>query len=196
MLWDGAFSLASKVNPTHNDIQLFRQYVRAAIWSHQALNISITHKVHLMWWHVAIAMELPGGLGKKREDWLEKQHQEGSLLRKQYRTTQQQDLRAEAMAGATHRDSRPEVVAKMREVDKNAERGPRPGYIKKEEQNRLGRESSRVKALAAWETINSQIIEATGGPVSRPVPGGYAGPTLVAKLPPVGDVRVLTWGIS
>ena len=82
VLWDGAFSMASKVNPTANDIQLFRQYVRAAIWSHQALNILITHKVHLMWWHVAIAMELPGGLGKKREDWLEKQHQEGSLLRK------------------------------------------------------------------------------------------------------------------
>ena len=81
-----------------------------------------------MWCHVAIAMELPGGLGKKREDWLEKQHQEGSMLRKQHRTTQQQELRANAMAGATHRDSRPEVVAKMREVNKNAERGPRPGY--------------------------------------------------------------------
>ena len=131
VLWDGAFSMASKVNPTANDIQLFRQYVRAAIWSHQAINISITHKVHLMWWHVAIAMELPGGLGKKREDWLEKQHQEGSLLRKQYRTTQQQELRVKAMAGAIHRDSRPEVVAKMREVNKNAERGPRPGYTKK-----------------------------------------------------------------
>ena len=141
-------------------------------------------------------MGLPGGLGKEREDWLEKQHQEGSMLRKQYRTTQQQDLRAEAMARATHRDSRPEVVAKMREVNKNAERGPRPGYIKKEEQNRLERESSRVKALAAWGTINLQIIEATGGDVSRPVPGGSVGQTLVANLPPVGTVRVVTWGIN
>ena len=102
-----------------------------------------------MWWHVTIAVELPGGLGKKREDWVKKQHQEGSLLRKQHRTTQHQQLRAKAMAGATHRDSRPEVVAKRREVNKNAERGPRPGYIKKEEQNRLEREKSRVAALAA-----------------------------------------------
>ncbi|KAL7524102.1 hypothetical protein ACHAXR_002598, partial [Thalassiosira sp. AJA248-18] len=68
ILWDGAFSLASKHNPTTDDISNYKRYVRAAIFTHQAMKMSITHKGHLMWRHVAAAMRVPGGLGKKRED--------------------------------------------------------------------------------------------------------------------------------
>jgi hypothetical protein len=184
-LWDAAFSLASKINPTPDELTNYKRYVRAAIFSHQAMTLSITHKGHLMWAHVAKAMELPGGLGKKRKDWLEHQHQEGSAIRKQYRTTKNQDVRANAIAGATQRDFNPQVLAKIKEVDKKAEYGPRVDYVKKDEEKRLKREENRIKALEEWEKLNSHIVTATAGDVCQPV----AGP-LVAHLRAVGDARV------
>ena len=81
VLWDGALSLAGKVNPSADDIERYNRFVRAAFFTHQAMGMSITHKVHLMWVHIAIVVVVPGGLGKKREDWIEKGHQYGSELR-------------------------------------------------------------------------------------------------------------------
>jgi hypothetical protein len=52
---------------------------------HKDFGMSITPKVHfhLMWkWkHVKHQMEFPGGLGEKREDWVENQHQITRQLR-------------------------------------------------------------------------------------------------------------------
>ncbi|KAL7532270.1 hypothetical protein ACHAXR_004530, partial [Thalassiosira sp. AJA248-18] len=52
LLWDGAFSIASKVNPTPDDIKMYERYAKAAVYSHQGLGYNITHKVHLMYKHV------------------------------------------------------------------------------------------------------------------------------------------------
>ena len=54
------------------------------------------------------------------------------------------------------------------------------GYTNKETQKRLEREKNREKALAVWEDLNSHIIGATAG-------------TVVAKLPAVGETRVVSW---
>jgi hypothetical protein len=152
------------------------------------MTISITHKDHLMWRHVASAMALPGGLGKKREDWLEHQHQEGSAIRKQYRTTKNIDVRANAIAGATQRDFNPQVLAKIKEVDKKAEYGPRNDYVKRDEVKRLERVANRIEALKEWEGINSHIMTATEGDMCLQVTG-----SLVAHLPSVGDARVFEY---
>ena len=37
VLWDGTMSLASKVNSRSSDIGLFKRYVRAATFTHQAI---------------------------------------------------------------------------------------------------------------------------------------------------------------
>ena len=66
ILWDGAFSYASKVNPTADDIALYKRYVTAAVYCHVAEGLSVTPKVHMMWKHVATQMLVPGGLGQKR----------------------------------------------------------------------------------------------------------------------------------
>ena len=65
VLWDAAFSAASKIKPDVDEIYKFKRYVRVAIFSHQVLTISMTHKDHLMWEHMATVMVLPGGLEKK-----------------------------------------------------------------------------------------------------------------------------------
>ena len=103
-----------------------------------------------MWAHVATVMEVPGGLGKKREDWIEQGHQCGSALRKQYQTTTNQEVRvrAKAIDGATHHDWDPRVVAKGNEVDRAAKTGLRVGYTNKDTQKRLEREENRNEALA------------------------------------------------
>ena len=78
LLWDGAFSLARKVDPTDEDIAMYQRFVDAAISSHVAAGCNITHKAHLMLEHVALQMRsVKGGLGNKLEDWVERQHQTG-----------------------------------------------------------------------------------------------------------------------
>ena len=72
VLWDGAFSLASKIDPTADDVEMYLRFVKAAVHSHVAIGCNIMPKVHLMWIHVKGQMiVIAGGLGKKREDWLE-----------------------------------------------------------------------------------------------------------------------------
>ena len=62
VLWDGAFSFASKVNPNRDDIALYCRFVKAAIRTHVEVGCSVTPKAHLMWVHVTCNMMLKGGL--------------------------------------------------------------------------------------------------------------------------------------
>ena len=86
MLWDGAFSIARKVDPADSDFTLYRRFVNAAVDLHCQIGCNITHKVHLMWKHVEWQMNLlPGGLGDKMEDWVELMHQLGMRQRRRLR---------------------------------------------------------------------------------------------------------------
>ena len=99
ILWDGALSYASKIDPSEEDIVMYERFAKAAIFPHQSMGCNITHKRHLMWAHTACQIRnIPGGLGDKREDWVEKGHQEGKNRRIQYRTTPSWETRANAMA--------------------------------------------------------------------------------------------------
>jgi len=61
ILWDGAFSYASTINPSREDIAMYERFVTAAVHSHKELGMNVTPKVHLMWMHVKRQMEFPGG---------------------------------------------------------------------------------------------------------------------------------------
>ena len=65
-------------------------------------------------------------------------------------------------------------------MDRAAKTGPRVGYTNKDTQKRLEREENRNEALAVWESLNSRVIVVTAG-------------TAVAKLPAVGETRVVSW---
>eukprot|EP00975_Prorocentrum_lima_P008388 1792183-Prorocentrum_lima.AAC.1 len=69
-------------------------------------------------------MEFPGGLGDKREDWVEHQHQITRKLRNQFRTTKDMEVRGDAMARLHHQQTNPEVQAYMERVDASTCRGP------------------------------------------------------------------------
>ena len=90
VLWDGAFSYASKLYPTADDIKNYKRFITA----------SVTPKVHLMWKYVEYQMKLTGGLGWKREDGVEHMHQITCRARDQFRTTQNKEVRAVAIARA------------------------------------------------------------------------------------------------
>ena len=88
LLWDGAFSLARKIDPTEDDIKMYSEFVAAAFESHQEVGCNVTHKVHLMAAHVRWQMmTLEGGLGDKMEDWVELAHQAGARRRRRFCTT-------------------------------------------------------------------------------------------------------------
>ena len=148
LLWDGAFSIARKTNPTVEDRELYRQFVDAAVHCHVDLGCSITHKVHLMWKHVEWQMEIvEGGLGDKMEDWVELQHQWGMRLRRRFRTIHDPLRRARARAKVVHRDTSPAVVAQANVIQTHFKRELKVVKIKKEVSRKEERERNRMVAL-------------------------------------------------
>ena len=119
-----------------------------------ALKQKRSPKVHLMWKHVALQMELPGGLGWKREDWVEHMHQITCRVRDQFRTTKNKEVRAVAMARAHQQYTEPAVDMWISEVDRDASTGPRAGYITKVAERKKRREETRATVLAHWEGEN------------------------------------------
>ncbi len=151
LLWDGAFSYASTINPTGDDIVMYEKFVTAAVHSHIELGMKVTPNVHLMWKHVKHQMKFPGGLGHKREDWVEHLHQITRKLRDQFRTTQDDQIRANAKARREQQYSNPEVEAYVIMVEEEAAYGPRKDYVKKEEERKKNRMLARKLALDKWE---------------------------------------------
>ena len=160
VLWDGAFSYASKVDPTANDIAQYRRFVKAAVYSHVGIGCSVTPKVHMMWKHVADQMLLPGGLGKKREDWVEHHHQITNRERVQFRTTKNSDVRASARENMRQQSSNPDVESYEMKVDHDACRGPRKNYTSKEDERRAKRQETRTAVLQEWEAANATLMAA------------------------------------
>ncbi|KAL7525693.1 hypothetical protein ACHAXR_001117, partial [Thalassiosira sp. AJA248-18] len=154
VLWDGAFSFASRIDPSEDDIVQYKRFVTAAVHSHVGVGCKITPKVHLMWKHVADQMRVPGGLGMKREDWIEHHHQITSKERAQYDKTKDRDVRANAMARAHQQHTNPAVVKQESKVNAAATRGRRKGHVTMDERRHALRMASRTAALLKWETEN------------------------------------------
>jgi len=64
LLWDGAFSLARKKNPTTEDAKQYQQFIGIAVIEHVNLGLTITPKVHLMFKHVR--WQMANGQDKRR----------------------------------------------------------------------------------------------------------------------------------
>ena len=134
VLWDGAFSNASTINPSNKDIAWYERFVKAAVHSHVRIECNITPKVHLMWKHVAHQMRtIPGGLGNKREDWVEHLHQITSVKRKQFNHCISKEVRANALENILQQQTDPRVVASEQECVQKTIRGTRKEYMTAEE---------------------------------------------------------------
>ena len=118
VLWDGAFSLARKIDPTDEDTETYQRFVLAALQGSLTLQCSITPKVHAMLRHVKWQMKnLPGGLGDKMEDWVERIHQWGIRMRRRFRTVQDPLVCAHAREKASSCCNHPDVLAQVDETD-------------------------------------------------------------------------------
>ena len=160
VLWDGAFSLATTTDPSEGDISNYMRYAEAAVRSHKAYGCSITPKVHLMWAHVSMQMEkLPGGLGMKREDWVERMHQEGKQTRQQHNRHKNITQRAETINNAAFRDSHPEVLACAKNVLGEKARGAREGNLLRADERKMARMKARKEALRQWEDDRRTLVE-------------------------------------
>ena len=101
VLWDGAFSLARKIDPTDEDTETYQRFVLAALKGSLTLQCSIT----------------PGGLGDKMEDWVERLHQWGIRLRRRFRTVQDPLVCANVREKASSRCNHPDVLARVDATD-------------------------------------------------------------------------------
>lgn len=165
LLWDGSFLLARKYNPTKEDWEEYQRYVDAAVKGHVNLGLSITPKVHLMHKHVRWQMEnIPGGLGNKMEDWVEKSHQLGKRLRARFRTMRNLQKRAKARQRVEHRDSDPAVIHQILQVEMaskrkfNADREDKQTAAQSRESERMAK---RAKALEDYSMIMEEQNEFT-----------------------------------
>ncbi len=155
VLWDGVFSFASKISPSKDDIGWYTRFSTAAVFSHTSLGCSVTPKVHMMWVHVKDQMaKVPGGLGQKREDWIEHHHQITCKERAQFGKTHDEDIRAKAMARLHQQHTDPHVVAFTNKVNNSAETGKRKGHVSRDQMRHDQRMNNRWAALMAWEKEN------------------------------------------
>ncbi len=123
VLWDGAFWLARTVNPTNDDTETYQKFVLAAVQRSAILGCPITPKVHTMLRHVEWQMKnIPGGLGDKMEDWVERLHQWGMQQRRCFCTVQNPLVREVAQEKAGSRNTHPDVLAKVEATDKGNKR--------------------------------------------------------------------------
>jgi hypothetical protein len=117
-LWDGAFSLARKIDPTDEDAETYQRFALAVLQGSLILQCSITPKVHAMLKHVKWQMQnLPGGLGDKMEDWVERLHQWEICMRRRFCTVQDPLVHAHVQEKATSRNMHPNVLAQVEATD-------------------------------------------------------------------------------
>ena len=155
ILWDGAFSFASKISPSEDNVQQYSRFSTVAVYSHVSLGCNVTPKVHMMWKHVKDQMmKVPGGLGQKREDWIEHHHQITSKERAQFGKTQDEDVRANAMARLHQQHTDPDVVSFTNAVNDAAQKGKRKGHASRDHMRHNQRMNNRWAALAVWENEN------------------------------------------
>ncbi len=117
-MWDGAFLLARKFAPTDEDCKTYQKFVNVALQGRTILQCSITPKVHLMLRHVKWQMKnLPGGLGDKMEDWVERLHQWRMRMHRRFWTVKDPLVRALAREKAASHKMHPDVLAKVESTD-------------------------------------------------------------------------------
>jgi hypothetical protein len=101
---------------------------------------------------------IPGGLGDKMEDWVERLHQWGVQQRRRFRTVQNPLVRAMAQEKASYRNTHPDVLALVEATDEGNKR-------KLSENNevdilsikrKMQREEGRIKALEYFEEFSKE----------------------------------------
>ena len=119
VLWDGAFSLGRKINPTGEDAEPYKTFIMVAVSGSTILQCPITPKLHAMLRHFQWQMKnIPEGLGDKMEDWVERQHQWGMQQRRRFRTVQDPLVRVLAREKATSCNTHLDVLAQMENCQK------------------------------------------------------------------------------
>ena len=95
----------------------------AAVQSSAIHGCPITPKVHTMLTHVEWQMKnIPGGLGDKMEDWVERLHQWGMQQRRRFCTVQNPLVCAMAREKASSCNTHPDVLAQVEATDEGNKR--------------------------------------------------------------------------
>ncbi len=105
--------MARKFAPTDEDWETYHKFVNAALQGSMILQCFITSKVHSMLRYVKWQMKnLPGGLGDKRKDWVERLHQWGMCMRRRFQTVKDPLVRALVRQKAASCNMHADVLAK------------------------------------------------------------------------------------
>jgi len=109
--------------------------------------------------HVEWQMKnIPGGLGDKMEDWVERLHQWGMQQRRRFRTVQNPLVRAMAREKASSRNTHPDVIAQVEATDE----GNKRKLLENNEvdilsiKRKMQREEGRIKALEYFEEFSKE----------------------------------------
>jgi len=118
ILWDGEFLLARRINLTDEDAEAYQTFLLVAVSGSKIVQCPITPNVHTIMRHVQWQMKnIPGGLGDKMKDWVERLHQWGMCQRKRFRTVQAPLVHALAREKAISCNMHPNVLAQVNVTD-------------------------------------------------------------------------------
>ena len=104
--------------------------------------------------HVAWQMRhIPGGLGEKMEDWIERGHQTGMRLRERFRTVENPVIRALAREKANSRSPHPDVITHVDAINSGNKRSFSEIKVddKVSTQRKRQRDTGRYEAMINFE---------------------------------------------
>jgi len=113
-------------------------------------------------------MTLEGGLGDKMEDWVELAHQAGARRRRRFCTTVNQEVRVKASEKVAWRDTNPEVVAYLEDLNVRNKRVFKNPRASKSEEARAARVKNRMAALRAFQLKKAEKTASTTSSVCLP----------------------------
>ena len=113
--WHNVHRVASKTTaPTEEDLRNLKDDIRQAMAATRSLELSITLKMHGTEDHLYKQMrDIPGGIGRLMEYWIEKFHQDGSAMDHIHRHTRGARELAEARVRKETPWNNPEVLSQF-----------------------------------------------------------------------------------
>ena len=123
--WNCFFSLLQKKVPTEDEISKAREVAKTAVEKHIMLVENETPKVHVAGVHAAeqYLRVRPGLVRLLIEHFVERNHQVGWNIEKQFHHVPQLERRANYTAGKLHKANNPDIKQKITKVHEKIRRG-------------------------------------------------------------------------
>ena len=167
-LWDAAFAIVHKQDPTEVDCKTAQVCIDKAMELHRKLNFNVTPKTHGMEKHVVDQMrKFAGGLAKLIEHWVEHYHQIGHRYDMKWINQPGEHKKAIIRSNREFTFSHPEVVKRSELISTNIKKRKAPEAVVAAAEARKRAKTERRegyvnRALEEQPSVGNGTVEGVG----------------------------------